>query len=158
MDTFLKTVSLIANIFTMDGFLKTVSLISNVFTIATSGIAIYLFLFKRETISSAFKVLLNYSSQITLSELRAKLERLNNLNTNEPTHIDEIVNIFNEIVGQIRGNKKLRKECSVILKKLSVYAEYPEKLTEPRKRNIVSELRENLRHINIESLDELIGG
>jgi hypothetical protein len=101
---------------------------------------------------------MNYSAQITLSELRAKLDRLNNLYVNEPEHLDEIVNIFNEIVGQIRGNKKLKKECSVVLRKLTIYAESPQELSEPRKRSIISELREILRHINVESIDELIGG
>lgn len=142
----------------IDILIKVIDLISNAFTIVVSGIAIYLFLFKRNTISSILKILLNYSYQVTLSELRGKLDRLNDLNFNEPTHAEEIANIFNEIVGQIRGNKRLRKECSEILKKLSVYAESPKKLTEPRKRSVVSELRENLKHIYVESFDELIGG
>jgi hypothetical protein len=136
----------------------TIDLISNVFTIVASGIAIYLFIFKRHTISTIFKILLNYSFQVTLSELRTKLERLNDLNVNEPSHTEEITNIFNEIVGQMRGNRKLKKECSGILEKLSIYAESPKKLTEPRKRSIVSELRESLRHIYIASFDELMGG
>ena len=138
--------------------LETASLVANIFTILASGIAIYLFFFKRKTISTAFKVLVNYSFQMTLSELRAKLDRLNDLNTNEPSHTEEIVNIFNEIVGQIRGNRKLSKEYTEILEKLTGYAESPKKLTEPRKRSIVSELRERLRHIDIEDLDELAGG
>jgi hypothetical protein len=138
--------------------LKTIELISDVFTIAASGIAIYLFIFKRQTISTIFKILLNYSFQVTLSELRSKIDRLNDLSANEPTDISEIVNIFNEIVGQMRGNKKLRKECSEILKKLSKYAESPEELKEPRKRSIISELRESLRHIDIKCFDELTGG
>jgi len=135
-----------------------IQIIANVFTIIASGIAIYLFIFKLDTISNAFKVLLNYSYQITLSELNAKLERLNDLNANDSSHKEEIVNIFNEIVGQIRGNKKLKKEFSGIFKKLSIYAESPNKLTEPKKRSIVSELRERLRHINFKSFDEMIGG
>jgi hypothetical protein len=141
-----------------DSLVKTFGLIANIFTIFASAIAIYLFIFKRNAISSAFRVLLNYSSQITLSELNAKLGRLNDLNVNEPDDVEEIVNIFNEIVGQIRGNRKLKKECSEILGKLTTYAESPKNLSEPRKRSIVSELRESLKHINIESIDELIGG
>jgi len=138
--------------------IKTIDLISNVFTIVASGIAIYLFIFKRHTISTIFKILLSYSFQTTLSELRTKLDRLNDLNVNEPSHIEEITNIFNEIVGQMRGNKKLNKDCSEILEKLSMYAEFPRKLTEPRKRSVVSELREHLRHIDVKNIDELVGG
>ena len=142
----------------LDLWAKVFGLVASVFTIGASGIAIYLFLFKRQTISSVFKVLVNYSSQITLSELKAKLDRLNNLSVNEPTNKDEIINIFNEIVGQIRGNKTLKKQCSKLLERLTNCAERPKWLTEPRKRSVISELRESLRHINIESMDDLIGG
>lgn len=129
-----------------------------VFTIIASGIAIYLFLFKSERISKALRALTNYSYQLSLSELKAKLDRLNDLNVNEPTDIDEVINILSEIVGQIRGNRKLKKYFSELLEKISSYVENPKKLIEPKKRSIVSELRENLRHIDIESIDELIGG
>ncbi len=138
--------------------IRAIDLISNVFTILASGIVIYLFIFKRQTISTIFKILLNYSFQITLSELRTKLDRLNDLNANEPSHIEEITNIFNDIVGQMRGNKKLRGKCSEILDKLSAYAESSKKLTEPRKRSVVSELREHLKHVDVENIDELLGG
>jgi len=134
-----------------------VSFIANVFTIAASAIAVYIFIFKRETISTVFRVLLNYSSQLTLSELKAKMERLNDLSVNEPTQVDEVINILNEIVGQIRGNKRLRVWCAEILSKLQTLAENPKKLTEPRKRSLVSELRESLRHIDFEDYDRLIG-
>ena len=79
----------------MDILLKISSLLSNVFTIVASAIAIYLFIFKRGAIASAFKVLLNYSSHITLTELRSKLDRLNDLNADEASDKEEIVNIFN---------------------------------------------------------------
>ena len=142
----------------IDTTLKIASFCADIFTTAAAAIAVYLFLFKRKNIASAFKILLNYSSQITLSELRTKIERLNDLNTSDPEDKLEIVNIFNEIVGQMRGNKKLKKDCSEILRKLSRHAESPEQLSEPKKRSIVSELRESLRNITVESYDELIGG
>lgn len=136
----------------------TTSFIANVFTIAASGIAIYIVIFKRETISTVFKVLLNYSSQLTLSELKAKLERLNDLSADDSTQAQEVINILNEIVGQIRGNKRLRSQFPEILSKLQSLAENPRKLTEPRKRSLVSELRESLRHIDLENYDSLMGG
>jgi hypothetical protein len=135
-----------------------VSFIANVFTITASAIAIYIFIFKRETISTVFKVLLNYSFQLTLSELKAKLERLNDLSVNDSKQVDEVINILNEIVGQIRGNKRLRVQCAEILSKLEPLAENPKKLTEPRKRSLISELRESLRHIDFENYDQLMGG
>ena len=141
----------------MEDFAVVVSFIADVLTIVASGIAIYIFIYKRETIATIVKVLMNYSSQITLSELRAKLEKLNDLHVNDSGQADEIINVLNEIVGQIKGNKKLRKLCSEILEKIEKLAENPKELTEPRKRSLVSELRENLRHIGFEDYDELIG-
>ena len=133
-----------------------ISFLANIFTIIASGIAIYLFVFKRDAVKSVFKVLTNYSYQISLSELKIKLERLNELSVNDQSQSDEIINIFNEIVGQIRGNVMLKNKCEIILKKLTRYAETPRILTEPKKRSIISELREKLRHIDIQNIDELM--
>ena len=140
----------------MDTLLLVLSSFADLFTVIASGIAIYLYIFKRDTISSAFKVLVNYSYQITLSELRAKLERLNDLNENEPTHVEQIINILNEIVGQIRGNKNLRHEFEDVLEKISELAENPKGLTEPKKRSLVSELREGLRHYDVNSYKDMM--
>jgi hypothetical protein len=134
------------------------SAFSDLFTIIASGIAIYIFFFKRDTISSVIKVLLNYSSQIALSELNSKINRLNDLNANEPTEKDEIINILNEVAGQIRGNTKLKIYCSDILSKLEGLTEKARNISEPKKRSIVSELREKLRHASVEEIDDLIGG
>lgn len=142
----------------MKDLITVISVISDVFTIFTAGIAIYLFLFKRKSISSAFKVLLRFSSQMTHSELTAKLERLNSLNVREPSDTDEIANIFNEIAGQLQGNKRLKEQCADILKKILYFTENPKSLTEPIKRSLVSELRENLRYINLEDFGESDGG
>jgi hypothetical protein len=57
---------------------------SNVFTILASGIAIYIFFSKRKSISSIFDLLVNYTFQLTLSELKEKIERLNEYNAKDP--------------------------------------------------------------------------
>ena len=132
--------------------------LADVFTILASSIAIYLFLFKRQAISSAFKVLANYSLQITFSELNKKIDEINDLNIGEQTDMAEIVNLLNDIVGQIRGNKILRKQCSEILARIEIAVGNTKRLNEQRKRSLVSELRESLRHISIENFDDLIGG
>ncbi|MFH1226726.1 MAG: hypothetical protein V1701_02330 [Planctomycetota bacterium] len=139
-------------------FERVVSSISDIFTIIASGLAILVLILKWETITTAFKALLYYSSQITLHELKTKIERLNDLNIDDPSQKEKAINIFNEIVGQIRGNEKLKKHCSNILKRLSAYAENPAKLTEPRKRGLISELREKLRYLDVVDFDNLIGG
>lgn len=120
-------------------------------------IVIYIFFSKRKAIASIYSLLVNYSIQISLKELDTKLDKLNEYNADESTHRNNVNNILNEIIGQIRGNPILALKCKLILKKLSEYEENSNILTEPRKRSLISELRETLRNINIQSYDELLG-
>lgn len=135
------------------GFWGTVSFIlslfSNGFTIAASAIALYLFIWKKKPISTAIKALLNYSLQITLSELRLKLDRLNDLNTNDPDEKEQVINILCETSGQIRGNKKLRGAYPTLLRELTELTNKPDKLNEHTKRRVVAELRESLNSLSI---------
>ena len=102
-------------------------------------------------------ILLNYTFQITLRELNTKIDRLNDFNADDKNHRDTVILILNEVVGQMRGNPVLSKKCNSILKKLSKYAEKPDNLTEPKKRSLVSELRETLRNIYIHNYKEMVG-
>ena len=137
--------------------MKWISFISNLFTIGASGIAIWLFIAKKETFRSLFSILINYSFQLTISEIKEKIERLNEYNAKSPDELDKIVNIVNEIVGQIRGNETLKDHFAELLTRLELLVSDKRKLTEPRKRAIVSELRERLRNLNITSIDNLLG-
>lgn len=141
----------------MDEFMKWGDLIANVFTIFASGIAIYIFFAKREEISSVFNLLINYTHQLSLSEVREKIERLNEYNAKDPEQCENIVNIFNEIIGQIRGNERLKIHFSELLETMESLASDKRRLTEPKKRALVSELRERLRHLNVKSIDNLVG-
>lgn len=141
----------------MDEFIKWASLASNIFTIIASGIAIYIFYTKRNEISTVFHLLINYTNQLSLSEVKEKIERLNEYNAKDSEQCESIVNIFNEIIGQIRGNAKLKLHFSELLTTMELLASDKRRLTEPRKRAIVSELRERLRHLNIKSIDNLVG-
>jgi hypothetical protein len=137
--------------------IKWATLISNIFTVFASSIAIYLFLFKRKTISTVFNLLINYTYQLSLSEVKEKIERLNEYNAKDPEQNEKIVNIFNEIIGQIRGNQKLKVHFTELLVTLEDLVSDKRKLTEPRKRAAVSELRERLRHLNVQSIHNLVG-
>ena len=141
----------------MDLILKILTATANVFTIIACGIAVYIFIAKREVISSALRVLLNFSSQITLTELNTRLERLNDLSANDPSQIDDVVNILNEILGQIRGSKLLSKHFDEVIPKVAAMAEDKRRLSEPKKRALVSELRERVRNIDVEKYADLIG-
>lgn len=141
----------------MDDFIKWVTLFSNLFTIGASSIAIYIFATKRKSIATVFDLLINYTYQLSLSEVKEKLEKLNEYNAKNPDDNEKIVNILNEIIGQIKGNTKLNTHFSDNLKEIDGFAVGKKKLTEPRKRAIVSELRERLRHLNVRNIDSLIG-
>lgn len=118
-------------------------------------IAIYLFIAKRKTITSFFNSLLNYSIQISLTELRNKLDNLNSLNADDDVQKTEVIIILNDITGQIRGNPVLKKECNIVT--ISKYADNPINLTNAKKRSIISELRENLRTIEFQQYSGFMG-
>jgi hypothetical protein len=125
-----------------------VSVIGNVFTTVASIIAIYLFATKRAEISAAFRLLLNWSFQTTLTDLRGKLDRLNEYNANESSDVPEIRNILHEIAGQIRGNTELQRAAPNLANRLEGLASN-KRLTEPSKRSIVAEVREVLKTIQV---------
>ncbi len=133
----------------MDWLKDILSVAANLATIAASCLAFYLFLTKGKTLSNALSLLMNYSYQLTLSELKEKLERLNDYNAKDSEECDKIINILHEILGQIKGNESLKERFSDILEKIEKLASDKRKLTEPRKRSLVSELRERLRNLNI---------
>lgn len=135
-------------------YFDVVALIANVFAIFASAIAIYIFVAKRRELAQALQLLLNFSLQTTLSEVKEKLERLNEYNAAEPTDQDEIRNILHEIAGQIRGNRHLKSTSPELPERIELLAR---KLTEPKKRAMVSELRELLRGAQVSLADPFSG-
>ena len=126
-----------------------VAFIANLMTIGASGIAIYLFVWKRSYITSVFDTLLSYSTQLTLSELNGKLDLLNSLRATEPADRPEIVNIFNDISGQLKGHPTLKGKFSALIEEIANCTGGKGKITEQKKRALVSELREQVRHVGI---------
>lgn len=124
--------------------------ITHIFEILASSIAIYLFVFQRKTISGAFKALLSYSRQLTLTELLSKLDRLNELSADNEAHYQTIINILSEIRGQIKGNNKLKIQFSEILKEIEPYCSEKNKIKEPTKRSIVYQIRELIRSYDVD--------
>ena len=131
-----------------------VALVANIFTIAASGLAVYLFFAKRNELAQAFRLLLNFSFQMTLGEIKEKLERLNEYNANEPSEHEEIVNILHEIAGQVRGNPRLKALAPNIPERLEALAS---QMNEPKKRSMVAELREVVRNAHLETVDIVEG-
>ncbi len=129
--------------------------VSRLFTIGATGIAIWVFIFNREKISSAFDLLLNYSKRMTLNELNNKIQRLNDFTANDATQKMEVINILSEIEGQIIGNKKIAGDLKAQLSKIHRYIDSPKTLSEPKKRSLVSELRESIRNIDLDNLEQI---
>jgi hypothetical protein len=140
----------------LDNLFKFINVIASVIQAIAAGIAIYLFIFKRDKIRSLFNLLINYSFQTTLSELKVKLEKLNDYDAGDPDYKHIVSCVLNEIEGQIRGNDILSDKCTKIMRKISIYTKNPEDLTEPKKRSLISELRETLRNIDLQRYDELM--
>jgi hypothetical protein len=127
-------------------------------TIIASGIALYLFLAKRSAVASVFKLLLGYANQLTLSELKSKLDRLNDLNADEEGQSRKVIIILHEIIGHIRGSRLLKRKCADILVKAEKLARRSRPIDEARKRAFVSELRGALSDVSIDNIDDLTGG
>lgn len=133
-----------------------VNFVSNLLTILASGIGIYLFVFNKDKIKNALNVLLNYSNQLTLNELKYKIERLNDYNAGDINQKNEVINILNEIEGQIIGNDALKIKLANQLGKISVFINNNRLLSEAKKRSLVSELRESLRNLDVSNFNNIV--
>ena len=140
----------------MEGITGFVNFLANLLTIAASGIAVYLFVFKRQEIRSAFEALTAFAHHASLTELTQKLESLNSLNARDDEQRAEIIAIFHDICGHLEGNPKLRSPCAAIGVKIRK-GTGSKGFGEPLKRSLVSELREYLRHISAGSFAAAIG-
>ena len=133
-----------------------VNFLANLLTIVASGIAIYIFLKSKDKIASALNAIVNYSIQLTLSDLKYKVERLNDYTTNDKEQLVEVISILHEIEGQINGSKILSFALKEQLAKISNFTTNPRSLTEPKKRSLVAELREKIRHIDVSNYQNII--
>jgi len=133
-----------------------ISVLANLLTIVTSVIALVILVKKGPAIASAVRLLINFSFQTTLAELRQKLERLNEYHASDPDGNIEIVNIFHELHGQISGNPRVLAAMPEVAQKLQKMLNSSKAITEPRKRAMISELREVLRNMDVESIEKYL--
>ena len=134
---------------------ESIKILADSLTIIASSIAIYIFICKKNEVKLLFRVLVNYSYQTTLSEIKAKLDRLNEYNANEPEDIDEIKNLLHEIAGQIKGNEKLQKKQPELVTRIERFAN-SKSMKESTKRSLISEIRELLKNLNVDSIEKYI--
>jgi len=123
---------------------------ADIFTVIASSIAIYLAIWQRDKISAAFKTLINYSTQMTLTELISKIERLNDLQADSDDGNTMAINILSEIEGQIKGNSKLTKQFPEVLREIDKFTSQKTRITEAKKRGTVALLREKIRSYDVD--------
>ena len=133
-----------------------INVLAGLLTIVVSAIAIYVYIKNKDKIASSINFILNYSKRMTLSELKYKIERLNDYKTTDENQKIEVINILSEIEGQISANKSIKKELSEQFDKICNFVLNPKLLTEPKKRSLVSELRECIRNIDISNQQEIV--
>ncbi|MRX70288.1 hypothetical protein SAMN06265349_101710 [Flavobacterium resistens] len=133
-----------------------INFIANAMTIVTAGLAIYIFITNKDKIKTAFNFILNYSNQITLSDLKYKIEKINDFRTTIPEQKEEVINLLHDIEGHILGNKFLKDKLPDQLKKINNFTRNPAKLEEPQKRSLVSELKECVRNLDVSNFGDTI--
>lgn len=141
----------------MKELVELTSFLADALTILASSIAIYIFFFKGKYLITVFNTLVNYSTQLTLSELKEKLDILNNLRASDEKDREEIVNVFSDITGQLNGNPKLKPHFAEVINRIVKNTASKAKVTEPWKRALVSEIREKIRHVGIITIEEMSG-
>jgi hypothetical protein len=137
----------------------TVGFLADFFTIWASGIAIYLFIYKSDSIKSVITLLLNYSYHLTLSELKEKLEKLNDFQGDSPEGFMGIKEVLSDLKGQIKGNDNLLRHLQDIILELDRLLKVKDHSREfhLKKRSFTSELREKLKNLNVKNLGHHIG-
>lgn len=130
---------------------------SSLFTCVVAGYGSYLIIFKKNIVNSYFNSLTNITLQKTASELEHKLDKLNDINAEDrdPLRIQDMLCLLSEIDGQIEGNvvlkKRFEKEQSELIKFISQDGGF----SEPKKRRLVSLLREKIKTLNDEIYRDL---
>ncbi len=141
----------------MFDIIKIITLLDSVVSILVGGIALYVYFFKRKYIASLIHILLNFSVQDSITELKIKLDNLNYFNADSNEHRSKVIYIFGDIEGILKGNPILASEFRDIIQILSGYMDNPNSLKETKKRSLISETRGRLDNINIINYVKLLG-
>jgi len=123
------------------------------FGLFASIIAVGVFIYsviKRKKIASLFNALSNYAHQITLTDLKVVLGKLEVLDGNIEANKEGIASLTSGLIGQIRGNPKILSQVEDIVLNIEGYLNNPkQKFTESRKRYLLCQLAERLRQIDV---------
>jgi hypothetical protein len=133
-----------------------INMLANLMTILASGLALIIYFKNKDKITSAINFILNYSNQLTLTDLKFKIERLNEFNSSDADQKIEVINILNEIEGQILGNSNFKSKLEIQLGKIENFTSNPKLLTEPKKRSLVSELKESVRNLDVSNYNDIV--
>lgn len=132
-----------------------VSFIANIVQISVGVIALYVAWTQRDKISAAFSVLLSYSLQTSLTDLRHWIEKLNEHTVDGTDESKRVRMSLANIFGKIKGNPILYNHFGEkMLKRLKLMMQDLDEgkpVTETSKISLCSEIKESLTTLEIEN-------
>jgi hypothetical protein len=134
---------------------EALSIASDIATVAATTLAFYLFFAKGSEIRAMLRAVANFAHQSSLGEIRQKLDVIASLRAQDDQ--DEIVSVFHDICGQIDGNPRLKSHFASLTERVRKASNQKRSMSEPQKRSLVSELREQLRHSDISNIADAVG-
>jgi len=141
----------------MDFWLTTdfwITFVSRFFTIGASGIAIWVFVFKRTEAANALNLLINYATRISISDLLQKVRQLNQYSNPDPDtgieHKEELLDLLASINGHLKGNKRLGQHFKDEVKTITRYMRNPNTLSKPKNRELAHILEQKLLSLGVE--------
>lgn len=132
-----------------------ISLVANIMEILVGGVALFLAWTQREKISAAFSVLLNYSLQTSLSDLRHWIEKLQESSSEDNDVSKKFRIALAYIFGKIKGNiilndhfgDRMLKRMKLIMDDL----DNSQTVNETTKISLCSEIKESLATLEVEN-------
>lgn len=130
---------------------------SNIVTIVSGSLALYIYFFKKDIITNFFSTMMTFALQTTLKELFDNLDNLKKTNAESTEGKRTALHILCDIEGQLSGNQVLSASMSSTIAKLKPFTNRKKELDEGRKLSLVSEIKENLRTLQVTEISKLGG-
>lgn len=125
------------------------SIASDAGTVAATMLAFWIFLSKRKELVAFVRAVSNFALQDSLQELKQLLVELHGLDAARDPQ--KVKNIFYQVCGQLDGNPMLRERFASHIETMKKANKGARPITEHRKIELISSLRESLKYINADA-------
>ncbi len=136
-------------------FIEITSFLANIIQILFGGTALFFAWTQRDKISAAFSILLGYSLQASLSDLRHWIEKLQESSVEENDPSKKFRTALAYISGKIKGNTILYEHFGdKVLKRLNVMMldlDDEKVVTQTIKMSLCSEIKERLTTLEVKN-------